>query len=54
MVQLFLEVKIDARLYADDSPPAGRYDRYSNEYARYIWEAAGRVCFVSQSSQANR
>lgn len=27
-------------IYADDSPPAGRYDRYSNEYARYIWEAA--------------
>ncbi len=27
-------------LYADDSPPTGRYDRYSNEYARYIWEAA--------------
>ena len=28
-------------IYADDSPPTGRYDRYSNEYARYIWEAAG-------------
>lgn len=27
-------------IYADDSPPTGRYDRYSNEYARYIWEAA--------------
>lgn len=27
-------------LYADDSPPTGRYDRYSNEHARYIWEAA--------------
>jgi hypothetical protein len=27
-------------IFADDSPPAGRYDRYSNEYARYIWEAA--------------
>jgi hypothetical protein len=27
-------------VYADDSPPTGRYDRYSNEYARYIWEAA--------------
>lgn len=27
-------------LYADDSPPTGRYDRYSNEYARYIWEAS--------------
>ncbi|HEV2834487.1 MAG TPA: hypothetical protein VGW58_04165, partial [Pyrinomonadaceae bacterium] len=27
-------------LYADDSPPTGRFDRYSNEYARYVWEAA--------------
>jgi hypothetical protein len=27
-------------IYSDDSPPTGRYDRYSNEYARYIWEAA--------------
>jgi hypothetical protein len=27
-------------IYADDSPPTGRYDRYSNEYARYIYEAA--------------
>ena len=27
-------------LYSDDAPPAGRYDRYSNEYARYCWEAA--------------
>jgi hypothetical protein len=27
-------------LYADDSRPTGRYDRYSNEYARYVWEAA--------------
>jgi hypothetical protein len=30
----------EGNLYADDAPPAGRYDRYSNEYARYIWEAA--------------
>ena len=30
-------------LYADDLPPTGRYDRYSNEYARYIWEAAEMV-----------
>jgi hypothetical protein len=27
-------------LYADDAPPSGRFDRYSNEYARYVWEAA--------------
>ncbi len=30
----------DGAIYADDSPPTGRYDRYSNEYARYIWQAA--------------
>lgn len=30
----------DGALYADDSPPTGRFDRYSNEYARYIWDAA--------------
>jgi len=29
------------RLYADDAPPHGRFDRYSNEYARYVYEAAG-------------
>jgi hypothetical protein len=27
-------------LYADDSFPTGRYDRYSNEYARAIYDAA--------------
>src|SRR5262249_12329097 len=27
-------------LYSDDGPPTGRYDRYSNEYARYVWDAA--------------
>jgi hypothetical protein len=30
-------------IYADDSPPTGRFDRYSNEYARYVWEAAERA-----------
>ena len=30
----------DGAIYADDSPPTGRYDRYSNEHARYIWDAA--------------
>ncbi|MEW6129926.1 MAG: hypothetical protein AB1757_23025 [Acidobacteriota bacterium] len=28
------------RLYADDAPPTGRFDRYSNEYARFICDAA--------------
>lgn len=27
-------------LYADDAGTAGRFDRYSNEYARYVYEAA--------------
>lgn len=27
-------------LYADDAFPTGRFDRYSNEYARYVYEAA--------------
>ena len=35
----------NGRLFADDAPPTGRFDRYSNEYARYVWDAA---------SQANR
>jgi hypothetical protein len=33
----------DGRLYADDSPPTGRFDRYSNEYARYVWDAAAQA-----------
>jgi hypothetical protein len=28
-------------IYSDDNPPTGRYDRYSNEYARFCWDAAG-------------
>src|SRR5688572_7853688 len=31
---------LEGNLYADDAPPTGRFDRNSNEYARYIWEAA--------------
>jgi hypothetical protein len=27
-------------IFADDSPPTGRFDRYSNEYARFVWDAA--------------
>jgi hypothetical protein len=27
-------------IYADDARPTGRYDRYSQEYARYVYEAA--------------
>lgn len=31
---------VSGALYADDNPPTGRYDRYSNEYARFCWDAA--------------
>jgi len=30
----------DGAIYSDDAPPTGRYDRYSNEYARFCWDAA--------------
>ena len=30
----------DGALYSDDNPPTGRYDRYSNEYVRFCWDAA--------------
>ncbi|MBK5257412.1 MAG: hypothetical protein JJE39_15405 [Vicinamibacteria bacterium] len=30
-------------LYADDAGTSGRFDRYSNEYARYVYEAAETV-----------
>jgi hypothetical protein len=30
----------DGALFADDTLPTGRYDRYSNEYARAIYDAA--------------
>jgi hypothetical protein len=30
----------DGALFADDSLPTGRYDRYSNEYARAVYDAA--------------
>jgi hypothetical protein len=32
-------------IFSDDAPPTGRFDRYSNEYARFVWltaEATGR------------
>jgi hypothetical protein len=31
---------ISGGLYADDAPPTGRFDRCSNEYVRFVWEAA--------------
>jgi hypothetical protein len=34
---------VNQGIYADDGPPTGRFDRYSNEYARFVWEAAEAV-----------
>jgi len=34
---------MDGGLYSDDAPPTGRFDRYSNEYARFVWDAAETV-----------
>jgi hypothetical protein len=34
---------VNQGIYADDAPPTGRFDRYSNEYARFVWEAAEAV-----------
>jgi hypothetical protein len=31
---------VNGALYADDNLPTGRYDRYSNEYVRFCWDAA--------------
>src|SRR3989441_849654 len=31
---------MNSGIYSDDNPPTGRFDRYSNEYARFVWEAA--------------
>lgn len=31
---------VNQGIYSDDAPPTGRFDRYSNEYARFVWEAA--------------
>lgn len=31
---------LDGAIYADDNLPTGRYDRYSNEYVRFCWDAA--------------
>lgn len=34
---------LNGGIYADDAPPTGRFDRYSNEYARFVWDAAETV-----------
>lgn len=34
---------VNGAVYSDDNPPTGRYDRYSNEYARYLYEAAETI-----------
>ncbi|HKP67929.1 MAG TPA: hypothetical protein VJV05_01520 [Pyrinomonadaceae bacterium] len=40
VVEKAAEQFTNGALYADDNPPTGRYDRYSNEYARFCWDAA--------------
>lgn len=34
---------INGGVYSDDDTPNGRFDRYSNEYARFCWKAAETV-----------
>jgi hypothetical protein len=40
VVERAAEQFTDGALYSDDNPTTGRYDRYSNEYARFCWDAA--------------
>jgi hypothetical protein len=40
VVERAAEQFLKGELYSDDNPPTGRYDRYSNEYSRFCWDAA--------------
>ena len=40
VVERAAEQFTNGAIYSDDSPPTGRYDRYSNEYVRFCWDAA--------------
>lgn len=40
LVERAAEQFTSGAIYADDNPPTGRYDRYSNEYARFCWFGA--------------
>ena len=40
VVERAAEQFTSGKIYSDDNPPTGRYDRYSNEYARFCWDAA--------------
>lgn len=40
VVERAAEQFLRGAIYSDDNPPTGRYDRYSNEYARFCWDAA--------------
>lgn len=40
VVERAAEQFLNGNIYSDDNPPTGRYDRYSNEYARFCWDAA--------------
>jgi hypothetical protein len=34
---------VEGEIYSDDALPTGRFDRYSQEYARYVYEAAENI-----------
>ncbi len=40
LLQLAAKQFLDGATYSDDALPAGRFDRYSQEYERYVYEAA--------------
>ena len=40
VVERAAEQFTNGAIYSDDNPKTGRYDRYSNEYARFCWDAA--------------
>jgi hypothetical protein len=40
VVERAAEQFLKGAIYSDDNPPTGRYDRYSNEYVRFCWDAA--------------
>jgi hypothetical protein len=40
LLQLAAKPFLDGATYSDDALPAGRFDRYSQEYERYVYEAA--------------
>jgi hypothetical protein len=43
IVERAAEPFVKGGIYADDARPTGRFDRYSQEYARYVYEAAENI-----------